>query len=64
MKNFIPIEKQSKKARKKHYAKQRGSWNGVNPVTRSVPSGKAYNRNKIKCERSFREESARFNIAA
>ena len=23
----------------------RGSWNGVNPVTRVVPSGKLYKRN-------------------
>lgn len=34
------------KAQKEYYAKQRGTWGGLNPVTRSVPSGKTYNRNK------------------
>ena len=50
MSQMVPIRKQSKKAQKKHYAEQRGSWNGVNPVTRTVPSGKAYNRMKSKQE--------------
>ena len=50
MKQMIPLEKQSKKAQRAHYAKQRGSWNGVNPVTKTVPSGKAYSRTKTKHE--------------
>ena len=48
MKQFIPLEKQSKKAQKTHHARQRGSWNGVSPVTQVIPNGKAYNRNKEK----------------
>lgn len=48
MKQFVPLEKQSKKAQRAYYAKQRGSWYGVSPVTRSVPNGKAYNRNRAK----------------
>ena len=48
MKEMMPLEKQSKKAQRAHYAKQRGSWNGVNPVTKTVPSGKAYSRTKTK----------------
>ncbi len=50
MKEMMPLEKQSKKAQRAHYAKQRGSWNGVNPVTKTVPSGKAYSRTKTKQE--------------
>lgn len=50
MKQFVPLHKQSKKAQKEHYAKQRGSWNGISPVTRTVPNGKAYDRNRIKRE--------------
>lgn len=50
MKQIVPIAKQSKKAQREHHAKQRGSWNGVNPVTRAVPSGKAYSRTKVKSE--------------
>lgn len=45
---MIPIEKQSKKARRAYYAKQRSDWNGVKPVTRVVGSKKAYDRNKLK----------------
>lgn len=47
---MVPIRKQSKKAQKRHYAQQRGSWNGVNPVTRTVPNRKAYSRAKAKNE--------------
>lgn len=50
VKQCIPLHKQSKKAQKEHHAKQRGSWNGISPVTRTVPSGKAYDRNRIKRE--------------
>ena len=46
MKQMIPLKKQSKKAQKK----QRGSWYGICPITRTVPNGKAYDRNRIKRE--------------
>ena len=45
---IIPIEKQSKKAQREFYAKQRDSWNGVKPVTRVVKSKKLYDRNREK----------------
>lgn len=48
MKQYVPLYKQSKKAQKEYHAKQRGSWNGLSPVTRTVPNGKAYDRNRIK----------------
>lgn len=50
MKQFVSLHKQSKKAQKEYHAKRRGSWNGVSPVTRTVPSGKAYDRNRVKRE--------------
>ena len=50
MEKLVPLEKQSKKEQKKFHDRQRGSWNGVNPVTRIVPNGKAYDRNKMKRE--------------
>lgn len=50
MKRTIPLAKQSKKAQKAYYAKQRCSWHGVDPVTKTVPSGKAYNRTKARQE--------------
>ncbi len=48
MKKVIPLNKQSKKAQKAWHDKQRGSWNGLSPVTRVVPSGKVYDRKKLK----------------
>ncbi len=48
MKKVIPLKKQSKKKQKEFHAKQRGTWNGLSPVTRVVPSKKVYDRNKIR----------------
>ena len=45
---LIPLKKQSKKSRRKYYAKQRGTWNGVDPTTKIVKSKKEYDRNRIK----------------
>ena len=50
MNRMVPIRKQSKKAKKKYYTQQRGSWNGVNPVSRKVPNGKTYSRTKSRNE--------------
>ena len=50
MKQYVPINKRSKKAQKEYYSKLRITWSELNPVTRSVPSGKTYNRNKNKRE--------------
>ena len=35
---FVPMEKRSKKEQKEAAKAQRGSWLGVNPVTRSTPN--------------------------
>lgn len=43
---FVPIQKQSKKAQKKANAKRRGTWYGINPVTRVPTNSRAYNRAK------------------
>ena len=48
MKNAVPLDKQSKKARSAYYTEQRGSWHGISPVTRVVPSRKVYDRNRSK----------------
>ena len=50
MRKIVDLKKQSKKAQKAFHATQRGSWNGINPVSRVVPSGKAYSRAKAKAE--------------
>ena len=50
MRQVIPLQKQSKKTQREYYAKQRGSWYGISPVTRTVPSRKTYDRNRIKRE--------------
>jgi len=46
--SFVPLRKQSKKAQRAYHAGQRGSWNGLSPVTRTVPSGRVYDRNRMK----------------
>ena len=51
MKKYVSIDKRSKKAQKEYYSKKRLTWGEFNPVTRSVPSGKTYNREKDKQER-------------
>ncbi len=48
MEKFIPYEKLSKKKKKELDAKRRGSWNGLNPVTRKPANLKAYNRKKVQ----------------
>lgn len=48
MEKMIPYAKLSKKKQKEICSKQRGSWNGVNPVTRKVESKKLYNRKKAQ----------------
>ena len=48
--NTVPLKKQSKRAQKEYRSRKRGSWYGISPVTRSVPSGKVYDRNRMKRE--------------
>lgn len=48
MAQMVPLNKRSKKAQKEYHAKRRGSWYGLIPVTRTVPSGKVYDRNRVK----------------
>lgn len=50
MTRLVPLNKRSKKARREYHAKQRGSWYGLSPITRTVPSGKVYDRNRVKRE--------------
>ena len=46
MKQPVPLNKRSKLEQKRFHKKQRRTWNGLSPVTRIVPNGKAYNRKK------------------
>lgn len=48
MARMIPLQKQSNREQKEHYAKQRRSWNGLCPVTRTGPNRKGYDRNRVK----------------
>ena len=50
MDRFVPLDKKSKKEQKKFHSKQRKTWEGISPVTRTVPNGKAYNRKKQKAD--------------
>ena len=48
MSKYVSLDKRSKKQQKEYHSKQRRTWGELNPVTRSVPNGKAYNRKKEK----------------
>ena len=50
MTNTVPLKKQSKRVQKEYHSKKRGSWYGISPVTRVVPSGRGYDRKRIKRE--------------
>ena len=57
-KSFVPISKQTKKAQKAYHSAQRSTWGILNPATRTMPNGRAYNRKKQKAhDRSGREFS-------
>lgn len=48
MEKFVSFEKMSKKQQRKINAEKRGSWNGVNPVTRIADTDKKkYRRKKL-----------------
>ena len=48
MEKFIPFEKLSKRKQRELNAQKRGSWYGLNPVTRKPENPKAYNRRKAR----------------
>lgn len=50
MNKLTPLKKQAKWAQQAFYTKQRGSWNGLCPVTKRIESGKTYCRAKSKRE--------------
>lgn len=47
-KNYVPFEKRSKKEKADFYKQFRGSWNGVNPITRRGADKNRYNRAEFK----------------
>ncbi len=65
MKKYVSLDKRSKKAQKEYYSERRVTWGELNPVTRSVPSGKSYNRKKDKQEmrRTDRDSRGGFDVS-
>ena len=47
MNKFTSLNKKSKKLQREFHNQNRGSWNGINPVSRVVPNKKIYNRKKL-----------------
>ena len=60
MDKYIPLSKKSKKEQRKAHALQRRTWDGLNPATRTVPNGKAYNRKKLK-QKDFKDSRNQSN---
>ena len=48
MKQPVPLNKQSKRARRAYHTARRGSWYGLSPVIRVVPGRRGYDRNRTK----------------
>ena len=48
MSKFIPYEKLSKKEKRRLDAAKRGTWGGIDPVTRKPRNSKAYNRKRTQ----------------
>lgn len=48
MEKFVPYEKLSKKEQRKRNAQKRGTWYGLNPVTRKPQNSNAYNRQRAR----------------
>lgn len=48
MKTYVPLNKRSKKAQREFHSRRRKTWGVTDPVTKSVPSKKTYNRKKEK----------------
>ena len=48
MKNYVPIEKRSKKEQKAIARSRRATWGGISPVTRTPANPKAYSRTAAK----------------
>ena len=48
MEKFIPYEKLSKKEKRKLDNAKRGTWGGLNPVTRKPANSRAYNRKRTQ----------------
>ena len=48
MSKYVSLRKLSKKKQRELNARHRGSWGGLNPVTRSPRNPKAYNRKKAQ----------------
>lgn len=48
MQNFVPYEKLSKKKKRELDRARRGSWHGLDPVTRTKESAKVYTRKRSR----------------
>lgn len=50
MEKYVTLDKMSKKQKREFYSSLRNTWGELNPVTRKVKNGKAYDRAKAKRE--------------
>lgn len=48
MKKMIPYEKRSKKQQRALNNAKRGTWGPLNPLTRTPPNSRAYNRKRTQ----------------
>lgn len=61
MVKYVPLNKRSKKAQWEYHSGRRQTWGTTDPVTKSVPSKKTYNRKKEK-QKIGRESGNGFDV--
>ena len=60
---YIPLAKRSKREQKEYHSTRRGSWGGVNPVTRKTDNAKIYSRKTRSGQRYEHEPLPGFLIS-
>ncbi len=55
---MVPLKKQSKRQQREYHTLKRGSWHGVCPITKTIESKKAYDRNRHKRETAKIQDSS------
>ena len=64
MKKMIPYEKLSKKQQRVLNQAKRGSWGSLNPLTRTPPNSRAYNRKRTQDWKKELPDPASFVFAS
>jgi hypothetical protein len=60
---YVPLAKRSKREQREYHAAQRKNWGEVNPVTKTIPNKKVYNRKKSAQRYEYEPIERIFNLS-